>query len=275
MKKYEIEQYKLLHGVIRKFFGVERRKVEQEIQGVKVMGWENDKLPALLLEMKELGLTICGGTINSIFTDATVNDLDFYMSIPTKQTAAMEFLQKWFPKVACVSKNAITYKRKSDRSNKIWTAQLILRFVGGPETIFKTFDFTITQGAYSFVDDSFYFGDRFFADLAKRRLVYLGGSRFPICAMYRTKKYRDRGYTLSGATVMHIALSIVQLEIKTYAQLKEQLMGVDTMFLQGLLGSERYADDLPVDYGMFVADAFEAIDGVKYADEDDEILQEI
>jgi hypothetical protein len=67
---------------------------------------------------------------------------------------------------------------------------------------------------------------------------------------------------------MHIALSIVRLDIQSYKQLKQQLMGIDTIYLQKLLARPEYADVLPVDYGKFLQDAFESIDGVPHDQEE-------
>jgi len=216
--------------------------------------------------MANLDMIICGGAINSIFTNAKINDLDFYVTNSDKIPAAKEFLKFWFPDEEFKSSNATTYKRKV--GTRVYTAQLITRFTGMPSDIFDNFDFTITQGAYLFWEERFEFGERFFPDLAKKQLVYGGNSKFPICAMYRTKKYQERGYNVPGSTIMHIALSIVRLEIKTYADLKEQLMGIDTMYLSNLLNEQKYDDALPVDFGEFVKDAFERIDGIPYANDD-------
>jgi hypothetical protein len=187
-----------------------------------------------------------------------------------KLTECKAFLMKWFPENVFVSNNALTYKRKSTKSRKVWTAQLITRFSGTPQEIFKNFDFTITTGAFDFETGEFVFGDRFFQDLSAKKLVYQGASHYPICALYRTKKYQERGYKVPGSTLMHIALSIVRLEIKNYRELKEQLSGVDTCYLQGLLDSysEKGMDELPVDYGQFLVDAFQKFDGVEHNADD-------
>lgn len=219
-------------------------------------------LSSVLEELSNLGLMLCGGAINSVFTGSHINDLDFYIEDAARIQEALEFLSKWFPEKAFISDNAITLKRKSEKSNKVWTVQLIKRFTGTPQEIMDSFDFTLTQGVYKFNEDEFYFGKRFLQDIMARKLVYLGKSHFPICAMYRTKKYQARGYSLPGSTIMHISLSIVRLKIVTYADLKAQLMGIDTMYLQKLLGQPEYGDEIPVDFGKFLADVFESIDGV-------------
>jgi hypothetical protein len=251
------EEYEV-NETLGKFFGIDLIQAYKENETDVT---QKELLKSIREELANMQLMLAGGAIVSIMTGQTVNDLDFYLKDAEMESKAVEYFQRWFPEQPFFSPNAITFKRKSQRSNKVWTVQLIKRFKGTPEEIFSTFDFTITQALYDFSNAEFVFGERFFQDLAQRRLVYLGGSRYPICAMYRTKKYQDRGFKLPGSTIMHIALSIVQLDIKTYGQLKDQLMGVDTMYLQGLLGQDRYAQELPVDYGMFLEEIFSAFDG--------------
>jgi hypothetical protein len=219
----------------------------------------------LLEILSFLKLMVCGGTVLSIITNQHVNDLDFYMKDASRKQEIESYFEKVFGKPVFVSGNAVTYQRKGKK--KSYTVQLISRFSGDAFNIFDTFDFTITQGAYDFNDKLFYFGDRFFQDVSKRRLVYSGSSKYPICALYRTKKYQERGYYLPGSTAMHIALSIVQLKIKNYGELKEQLMGVDTMYLQNLLSFKDENSQNPVDYGKFLEEAFMYLNGHGEEDE--------
>lgn len=240
------------------------------IQKVKT-AWDPDKSKANVFdELSRLGLMLCGGAVTSTFSNAHINDLDFYIKDESKLPEAKAFFKQWFPHEEMETTNAITYKRKSGKSSKKYTAQLITRFHGEAKEIFEWFDFTVTHAAYDFTTRQFVFGERFFPDLAKRRLVYSGASRYPICAMYRTSKYVKRGYELPGATIMHIALSIVQLKITNYKDLKEQLMGIDTIYLQRLLGAKE--PDAPVNYGEFIYEAFNLIDritGMTEAEEED------
>jgi hypothetical protein len=217
-------------------------------------------------KLAELSIVLCGGAINSLFSDEPINDLDFYVEDPRELQNAKNWFAGFGTEIPFISLNAITYRRKKHGSNRKYTVQLITRFTGEPQKIFNDFDFTITHGAYRFKDDSFVFGERFFQDLAKRRLVYSGNSEYPICAMYRTKKYQAKGYTVPGSTIMHIALSIVRLKIETYGDLKKQLNGIDTLYLQNLLSKEKYGDAIPVDYAEFLMDAFSAIDGFDFED---------
>jgi len=251
-----------LYKVIMQYFGINEIVVLGDDGSEDKYRTGEARVSALhlvLQKLSDLNVMVCGGTTLSIFTDTPVNDLDFYMKDPSLIGQVKAFLHEYFNHgEPFFTQNAITYKRKQVSSRRVFVAQLITRFSGLPEMIFDDFDFTITHSAYDFRERAFVVGDRFFEDVAKRKLVYAGKSHYPICALHRTIKYQKRGYTVSGITLMHIALSIVQLEIKSYADLKEQLMGVDTMLLQGLL--EKHDMAAPVEYGEFLAEVFQHID---------------
>lgn len=243
-----------LKKVLSRFFGVEMHYVD-----------------LLIEELGKRNIILCGGAINSIFTNTKVADLDFYCSRREKIDEALAYLNGFFNSAdPFITDNAISLVRK--QGVRVYHAQLITRFIGEPSTIFKYFDFTVTMGAFDFSTNSFVLDEEFLPDIASKRLVYGGNSMFPICAMYRTLKYQKKGYTLPGSTVMHIALSIVRLDIKTYKDLKEHLMGIDTFYLQGLLANERspFRPELPVNYGEFLKAAFESIDGFSAEDEREE-----
>jgi hypothetical protein len=258
---YEIEKRKVIEE-IEKFFdsaGVNKEHAD----GVREV--REDRTNTLLKQLGINGISLCGGAITSIFSGASVKDLDFYVSDTSLQEGAISLFKEWFGEPTFRSMNALTFKRKSTRSNKVWTVQLITRFTGDSEAIFKNFDFTVTMGSYNFLKEEFELHPRFLTDVARRRLVYSGASFYPICALARTRKYMDKGYHCPNSTLMHIALSIVQLNIRNYKELKAQLFGIDTIYLQNLLSSKKYEDyianDVPVDYGEFIADVFTNMEG--------------
>lgn len=253
---YERE-IRMLEDVVTRFFiGTSRGSTFEEFYTFM------DKKSELFRSLSTNGVMLAGGAVTSILTNAKVNDLDFYLNNYDieKRNYIIELFKSYGFREDFKSDNAITFKRKSEKSNRVYTVQLITRFAGTPEYILDTFDFTIVQGIYDFLTQRFILGARFLPDNLQRRLVFTSSSKFPICAMYRTLKYQKRGYHLSGATIMHISLAIVQLKIENYGQLKEQLMGIDTLYLQNLL--EAKSPELPVDYGAFIDEAFQVIDGV-------------
>lgn len=253
-----IEKFKLMKAIEDFFFDKDRSSVLQDIMiKLQLQADRKKQVESVFEKLKQYKFVLAGGAITSTFSGQTINDLDFYLEDSTYLGEAKAFLESIFKEKAFTSSNCITYKRKSASSRKMWRVQLITRFKGAPSTIFSNFDFTITTGAFRFSTDTFEFGERFFQDLSAKRLTYMGASKYPICAMFRSKKYQERGYSLPGSTVMHISLAIIQLDIKTYGELKEQLLGIDTIYLQNLFSSPEFAPDLPIDYGIFISEAFD------------------
>jgi hypothetical protein len=183
----------------------------------------------------ELGLMLAGGTINSIYSGRSINDLDFYLRDETKLQDAIAYMESVFGKPVYKSDNALTYKRASGKNE--YEVQLITRFYGTPEEILNTFDFTIVQGCYDFQTESFVLDENFLTDIAKRVLRYSNNSRYPLCALIRTKKYKDRGYVLPNSTIIAIAFALNRVDMTSYKGIKDQLLGVDTMFLVNFLES--------------------------------------
>lgn len=201
---------------------------------------EQKELPMNALQ--RFGAMLAGGTINSIFSGRRINDLDFYVKDKEMIAPFVEWIESRKFKKVHETENAVTFVKPSKYRNI--EVQIIKRFAGTPIEILETFDFTIVQGLYDFEQMKFEFTDNFFKHIAQRKLVFTNTSRYPIAALYRTKKYQERGYTMSGATVVQLSLAIHALKIETYADLKDQLMGIDTAMLEeitkGIDGTKKF-----------------------------------
>ena len=203
------------------------------------------------------GVYLAGGAITSIFTGQKVNDLDFYCSSAEERDRLESLLKETYGyKVACDSANAVTLVKHLKK--KSYVVQIIKRFYfDTPAECLKSFDFTVVQGLYDFGQGKFVVSDRYFKDLAARKLVYTNTSHYPICALYRTKKYQQRGYSLSGATMIAIALAIHRLQLKTYGDLKDQLMGIDTSMFKEMTDS--WNEDKTFEASEFTQEFFEYV----------------
>lgn len=180
-----------------------------------------------------LNFYVAGGAITSVFTGAKVNDLDIYFPSHSDEDVFRDLLLTGKEKddnfkQVCKTDNATTIVRYEAKHRK-YVVQLISRFYfEKPEDCIKSFDFSIVQGAYDFKNKKIVLGPYFISDNLKRVLRYTNTSKYPICALYRTKKYVARGYKLPGTTMVAIALAINALSIRSFADLKDQLMGIDT-----------------------------------------------
>ena len=67
--------------------------------------------------------------------------------------------------------------------------------------------------------------------MTSRTLIYTG-SLYPIASLFRSKKFLSRGWGISVGEYLKIAFQISKLDLKNLQVLKEQLTGVDMMYLK-------------------------------------------
>ena len=207
---------------------------------------------------------LAGGALTSLFTRKPIADWDIYFRSPED---IMQFRQllvipnapvsthpgaqskldllkskrhsRKTPQVVFVTPNAISFLYKELR------IQIITAFTMDPEHLFDKFDFTVCMCSWMPANNSFEASDKFFEHIAERRLVVNVGTEYPICSLVRVFKYQVKGYFISGTDIIVLALAIHALKLETYAELKRQLEGIDTLFLKGLtdlLISDEYKD---------------------------------
>lgn len=135
---------------------------------------------------------IGGGYLRAIVAQESVNDIDIFVS--SERDAELLSRELGSEKTIYKTDNAYTIKRPTP-------IQIIHRWVfEKPEDVALSFDFTICCAVISFQDDQWdsFCDDRFYTDLASKRLVYrvpqrnedAGGS------MLRVLKYYQKGYRI-------------------------------------------------------------------------------
>jgi len=203
---------------------------------------ELELYPGLIDLMKKCRVMICGGAINSVFTNRKINDYDLYFRDMEDCTYFYESLKK-IPdsispeitafKLINITDNAATFKSTVLKTMiQVISAEEMIKET--PQEVFELFDWTVCMGAYDFLTESFVLHDKFLEDIEKKRLTFNPGTLFPICSLYRSIKYQKRGYHLTGVSTIKLSLTINELHMESYRDLKRQLMGIDTLFLQEL-----------------------------------------
>ena len=124
-----------------------------------------------------------------------------------------------------LSSNAITL------SGKI---QLILRFHGTPENIHRNYDFTHCTNHWKSVDSSLTLRPEALQALLSRTLIYQG-SRYPVCSLFRLRKFIKRGWTINAGQILKIAMQISELDLNKIEVLEDQLTGVDAAYFEQIL----------------------------------------
>ena len=118
-----------------------------------------------------------------------------------------------------ISTNAITL---SD------DVQLIMRFTGPPEEIHKNYDFVHCTNWFT-EEEGLVLRSEAMESLMAMELRYVG-SLYPLCSMFRIKKFIQRGFTISAGEMLKIAYDIASFDLDDVDVLKDQLVGVDAAY---------------------------------------------
>lgn len=151
------------------------------------------------------------------------------------EETAQEILNKGLPideddvekppyRVVYMSQNAITL---SDR------IQIVLRFYGNPEEIHRSFDFSHAKCWYSYADNHLETPVDALQHTLARNLHY-SGSLYPLASLFRIKKFIQRGWKCSAGEMVKIAWQLSEIDLNDMQVLKEQLTGVDMIYLHML-----------------------------------------
>jgi hypothetical protein len=124
-----------------------------------------------------------------------------------------------------MSQNAISLSDKM---------QIVIRFYGEPDKIHENYDFVHATSYYRSQTNELVLRDKAMEAILSRTLYYTG-SLYPLCSMFRMKKFLDRGWRISAGEMLKIAWQINELNLKDFNVLREQLTGVDAAYFHQLL----------------------------------------
>lgn len=119
-----------------------------------------------------------------------------------------------------MSSNAITL------SNKV---QIVLRFYGEPDKIHENYDFAHCCNYWTSWDSKVVFTPKALESLLSKELQYQG-SLYPLCSVFRTRKFLRRGWTINAGQYLKMCFQISELDLTNLDVLEEQLTGVDTAY---------------------------------------------
>ena len=126
--------------------------------------------------------------------------------------------------IAMISSNAISLHGD---------IQIITRFIGNPEEIHKNYDFVHVTNWYTHTEGLVLYADALEAILAKE-LRYVG-SLYPICTMFRIKKFLQRGWSITAGEMLKIAWDINKLDLEDMGVFYEQLVGCDAAYFHEII----------------------------------------
>jgi hypothetical protein len=122
-----------------------------------------------------------------------------------------------------LSENAITL------SNKV---QIAIRFYGDPDKIHESYDYIHATNYY--YNDELVLKAEALESLLSRSLIYRG-SLYPVCSLFRMRKFMSRGWRISAGEIAKMAFQISELDLSDPKVLREQLIGVDAAYFHELI----------------------------------------
>ncbi len=138
--------------------------------------------------------------------------------------------------VAMISSNAISLHGD---------VQIITRFVGKPFDIHKNYDFIHTTNWYT-ESDGLVLNEKALESILARELRYVG-SLYPICSMFRIKKFLKRGWTITAGEILKISWDINKLDLDNMDVFYEQLIGCDAAYFHKLISILKKTTDKKID----------------------------
>lgn len=122
--------------------------------------------------------------------------------------------------------------------------QIVLRFVGSPDVIHTNYDFVHTTNWFT-EEGGLVLRQEALESTLARELQYIG-SKYPVCSMFRLKKFIKRGWTITAGEMVKIAYDISKLDLDDIEVLQEQLTGVDAAYFRQIIDLLR-KEDKPIE----------------------------
>jgi hypothetical protein len=129
--------------------------------------------------------------------------------------------------------------------------QLVLRFFGEPDEIHKNYDFTHCTNYYTRSDDHLELRKDALECLLTRELIYQG-SKYPVCSIFRLRKFIKRGWTINAGQILKAIMQISELDLTNIEVLQDQLTGVDCAYFMEVLGKLKEKDPKKVNVTYLV-----------------------
>lgn len=218
---------------------------------------------------------IAGGTITSLFTGASINDIDIYFR---SEQSLVDFLKEhWMDGesfVTCLTKKSVLMVKGKD-PDYLNLQMIHFKYFDKAEDIFDTFDFTVCMGVFDFGTEQFVLHPDFLKHNSQRILKFNKHTAFPIVSLLRVQKYNKKHYAISKPEFIRIALKCMDLNITTIEELKDHLGGMYGINYDKIVSideDEEFSLDLIIDKISNIAldeDYFKKPVEIKFDDLDD------
>ena len=124
--------------------------------------------------------------------------------------------------------------------------QLVIRFYGDPNEIHANYDFVHCTNYWTSWDRRVTTNANALECILTKELRYIG-SRYPICSLFRVRKFVERGWTITAGQMLKIVWQASKLDLSDMKVLEEQLTGVDVAYFRQVIEALQERDPARVD----------------------------
>ncbi len=134
-------------------------------------------------------------------------------------------LEKGLYRPVFLTSNAITLSDK---------VQVVLRFYGEADEIHKNYDYVHCTNYWQSWDGKLQLHADALECILNRELRYVG-SKYPVCSVFRLRKFIERGWRVNAGQILKACLQISQLDLTNARVLEDQLTGVDAAYFNEVI----------------------------------------
>lgn len=128
--------------------------------------------------------------------------------------------------------------------------QLVIRFYGTPSEVHKNFDYVHCTNYWT-LKNGLTLNKAAITSLLTKQLEY-SGSKYPICSLFRMRKFLNRGWRITAGQILKIALQVSDLDLSKVEVLEDQLIGVDVAYFEELVTKLKENDPDVVERGYLI-----------------------
>lgn len=116
--------------------------------------------------------------------------------------------------------------------------QLVIRFYGDADQIHENYDFIHATCFWRSEDNFLSLPREALEAILTKELIYTG-SKYPLCSIFRTKKFMKRGWHINAGQYLKMALHLNEMDLHDLNTLEEQLTGVDSAYFMQVISHMR------------------------------------
>jgi len=136
------------------------------------------------------------------------------------------------------SSNAITLADK---------IQIVTRFYGDAAQIHSNFDYVHATNYWTSDEGKVVFNMEAYEACHNKELIYVG-SKYPVCSLFRMRKFIVRGFTITAGEVLKIAMNVNEFDLTDVRVLRDQLVGVDSAYFNNLISAIKSKENINRQY---------------------------